>query len=492
MNQYQQKRNNNMKITDLKPEIVWKFFHRITQVPRPSKKEGQIIRYLESFAGEYHLALKKDAAGNILMSKPATPGYEHLPTVILQSHVDMVCEKNADKVFDFDKDAIRTVVDGEWLRADGTTLGADNGIGVAAELAILASEDIAHGPLECLFTVDEETGLTGAKALQAGFMTGKILLNLDSEDEGEIFTGCAGGKATQAVLYCKPLPTSPELDYFRIDVKGLNGGHSGSEIHKGLGNANKILVRFLYLLKTRFDFALCTIDGGNQHNAIPREAYAVIGLHPANREEARVMLNRFSAQVENELKHVDPLVQTVMQSADRPETYIDPHTAEKLIYALYACPHGVAAMSHDIEGLVETSTNLASVKMNGNRITVVTSQRSSIESAKEDIADQVASAFLLAGAEVTQGEGYPGWAPNPDSRILKVARESYTRLFGREPKIMAIHAGLECGLFLEKYPYLDMISFGPTLRDVHSPGERIRIDTVGLWWTHLLELLKSV
>jgi dipeptidase D len=481
-----------MKITDLKPQIVWSYFHQITQVPRPSKKEGQMIQYLESFAGERHLAIKKDAAGNILISKPATPGYENLPVVILQSHMDMVCEKNKEKVFDFGKDAIRTIVDGDWVRADETTLGADNGIGVAAELAILASDDIEHGPIECLFTVDEETGLTGAKALEAGFMTGSILLNLDSEDEGEIFVGCAGGKGTQAELSYGPLPALPELDYFRIDVNGLNGGHSGSEIHKGLGNANKILVRFLYLLKTDFDFALCAIEGGNLHNAIPREAYAVIGLHPEDREKVRALLNCFTAQIENELKHVDPKVQIVMQSVDKPETRIDPRSAEKLIYALYACPHGVISMSHDIEGLVETSTNLASVKMKDNRIIIGTSQRSSIESAKESIANQVASTFLLAGAAVTQGDGYPGWAPNTDSRILKAAKDSYKQLFNKEPKIMAIHAGLECGLFLEKYPWLDMISFGPTLRDVHSPNERIRIDTVELWWRHLLHLLKNI
>lgn len=482
-----------MKITDLKPEIVWKFFHQVTQVPRPSKKEGKMIQFLETFAKEYKIAIKKDAAGNILMSKPATPGKENLPVVVLQSHMDMVCEKNNGTAHDFDNDPIETIVDGDWLRANGTTLGADNGIGVAAELAILASDDIEHGPIECLFTVDEETGLTGAKALEKGFMTGEILLNLDSEDEGEIFMGCAGGKDTQAVFYYEPLATSPNMQYFRIDVKGLNGGHSGGEIHKGLGNANKILVRFLFLMQQQFDFALCSIDGGNLRNAIAREAHAVVGLHPEDKEKVRVMLNHFAADVENELKHVDPNVQLVMESADQPATRIDTETTQKLIYSLHACPHGVIGMSHDIEGLVETSTNLASVKMKeGNTIVVGTSQRSSIESCKIAVANQVAATFLLAGAKVTHGDGYPGWAPNPDSKILKVAQESYKRLFNKDAKIMAIHAGLECGLFLEKYPNLDMISFGPTLRDVHSPNERIEIKTVGLWWAHLLELLKSI
>lgn len=482
-----------MKITDLKPAIVWKFFHEVTQVPRPSKKEGKIIQYLETFAQKYNIAIKKDEAGNILMSKPATSGMENRPTVILQSHMDMVCEKNSDKVFDFDNDPIETVVDGDWLRANGTTLGADNGIGVAAQLAILASDDIAHGPIECLFTVDEETGLTGAKALKEGFMTGEILLNLDSEDEGELFIGCAGGKDTKGLFHYTPTTAPDDYIYLRIGVKGLNGGHSGGEIHKGLGNANKILVRYLYLLKQDHPFVLCEIDGGNLHNAIPREASAVIGIPQGDKEKARVLLNRFAADVENELKHVDPNVQLTMESTDRPSTCIDNDTAIRLIYSLHACPHGVIAMSHDIEGLVETSTNLASVKMKeGNTILVGTSQRSSIDSSKIAIANTVASVFHLAGATVTQGDGYPGWSPNPDSKILKVAEESYERLFAKKPKIMAIHAGLECGLFLEKYPHLDMISFGPTLRDVHSPSEKIEIKTVGLWWEHLLELLKSI
>ena len=482
-----------MKITDLQPAVVWKFFHQVTQVPRPSKKEGKMIAFLESFAKEYNVPIKKDEAGNILMSKPATPGMEDRPVIVLQSHMDMVCEKNNDTKHDFDNDPIETIVDGEWLRANGTTLGADNGIGVAAELAILASNDIEHGPIECLFTVDEETGLTGAKAIQAGFMTGDILLNLDSEDEGQIFMGCAGGKDTQALFHYEAVEAPANLEYFRIDVKGLNGGHSGGEIHKGLGNANKILVRFLYLLKKKYEFVLCSINGGNLRNAIAREAHAVIGLKAENKEEVRVLLNNFAAQIENELKHVDPNVQLLMASEERPAFQIDNATAEKLIYALHACPHGVLGMSHDIEDLVETSTNLASVKMQeGNTILVGTSQRSSIESCKIAAANSVASAFLVAGAEVRHGDGYPGWAPNPESKILKVAQDTYKRLFGKDALIMAIHAGLECGLFLEKYPNLDMISFGPTLRDVHSPNERIEIKTVGMWWNHLLELLKSI
>jgi dipeptidase D len=482
-----------MNITELKPQIVWKFFHQITQVPRPSKKEGKIIEYLKSFAQEYNIPIKVDEAGNILMSKPATPGKENLPTVILQSHMDMVCEKNNDTVHDFENDPIETIVDGEWLRAKGTTLGADNGIGMAAELALLASNDIEHGPIECLFTVDEETGLTGAKALKEGFMTGDILLNLDSEDEGEIFMGCAGGKDTQAIFHYEPQPTDANLVYLSINIKGLNGGHSGGEIHKGLGNANKILVRYLYLLGAQIDYTLCSINGGNLRNAIAREAQAIIGVASKDKETARILLNHFTADIENELKHVDPNVRILMESTEQPETSINEECKNRLIWALHACPHGVMGMSHDIEGLVETSTNLASVKMGPNNTIIIgTSQRSSIESCKNMIANQVASTFKLAGAEVKHGDGYPGWAPNPNSKILKVAQDTYKKLFNKEAKIMAIHAGLECGLFLEKYPHLDMISFGPTLRDVHSPNERIKIDTVDLWWSHLLELLKSI
>ena len=483
-----------MKITDLSPALVWKYFHQVTQVPRPSKKEEKMIKYLETFAAEHKIAIKKDSCGNILMSKPATPGRESVPTVILQSHIDMVCEKNNDTKHDFDNDPIETIVDGAWLRANGTTLGADNGIGVAAELAILASNDIEHGPVECLFTVDEETGLTGAKALEKGFLSGNILLNLDSEDEGEIFVGCAGGKDTAATFTYTPQAAPDGLFYFRVDVKGLNGGHSGGEIHKQLGNANKLLVRYLYLLKKQTgNIVLCSIDGGNLRNAIAREAHAVVGVPYDAKEGVRVLLNHFAADVENELKHVDPNVKLLLESVEKPAFCIDEVTATHLICSMHACAHGVLGMSQDIEGLVETSTNLASVKMKeGNTIIVGTSQRSSIESCKEYAANMVAATFQLAGAKVTHGDGYPGWAPNPDSVILQVAQDAYNRLFKKDAKIKAIHAGLECGLFLEKYPQLDMISFGPTLRDVHSPNERIEIATVQLWWNHLLEVLKSI
>ena len=477
----------------LKPALVWKHFAEIVRIPRPSSHEEKIRRYILDFARAQGLESKEDAAHNVYVRKPASKGMEDRKGVILQAHLDMVPQKNNDKEFDFTKDPIDAYIDGEWVTADGTTLGADNGIGAAAILAVLEDDTLVHGPLEALFTATEETGMDGAFGLKKGLLRGDILLNLDSEDEGEIFMGCAGGKDTQAVFHYEPRDTNPNMQYFKIEVKGLNGGHSGGEIHKGLGNANKILVRYLYLLKNQADFNLCFIHGGNLRNAIAREAQATIGLYPEEKEAARILLNHFTADIENELKHVDPNVQITMASTDRPDKYISDYDAEKLILALHACPHGVIGMSHDIEGLVETSTNLASVKMGDDSTIIVgTSQRSSIESCKNMIANQVASVFKLAGAQVTHGDGYPGWAPNPDSKILKVAQETYKRLFNKDAKIMAIHAGLECGLFLEKYPNLDMISFGPTLRDVHSPNERIQIDTVGLWWSHLLELLKNI
>lgn len=482
-----------MNITDLKPTKVWKFFHEITQVPRPSKKEEKILAYLVKFAEDRNLKYRTDEVGNLVIEKPATPGYEHLETVILQSHMDMVCEKNADKVHDFENDSIRTIIDGEWLHADGTTLGADNGIGCAAELAILDSDDIEHGPIECLFTMDEETGMTGAMNLKPGFFNGKILLNLDSEDEGELFIGCAGGMGTMAEFAYEKREATDDYLYFEVKVSGLKGGHSGGEIHIGLGNANKILTRYLYALEHELDWKLCSFQGGNLHNAIPREAHAVIGLKADQKERARVILNELAAAVEDELKRVDPGVKLEMKSVGKPAYRIDCDTKRRLVRALYACPHGVYGMSHDIEGLVETSSNLASVKMKeDDKIYVETSQRSSTSSLISDIANTVASVFELAGAKISFRDPYPGWKPNPDSPILKAASESYERIFGRKPAIKAIHAGLECGLFLDKYPYLDMVSFGPTLRDVHSPVEKIEIKTVQLWWDHLVDMLKHI
>lgn len=414
--------------------------------------------------------------------------------MILQSHVDMVCEKNAGVEHDFDNDPIETIIDGDWIRANGTTLGADNGIGVAAQLALLAANDIAHGKIEALFTVDEETGLTGAYSLGKEFLSGNILLNLDTEEEGEIYIGCAGGKGTRAYFKYKEKETPKGYFWFRTEVKGLRGGHSGSDIDKGFGNANKILARFLHsLTRKKYGMVLAEIGGGNLHNAIPREAHALVGVKAKYKEEIRVKINTFLADLHDEYKHTEPNLELLLESAPIPSKVINRKTAEKLLLALCACPHGVIGMSSDIEGLVETSTNLASVKMLPDlQIEVGTSQRSSVESQKRYVVEMVSSVFTLAGARVTHSEGYPGWKPNPESAILELAKEEYRKLYNRDAKVKAIHAGLECGLFLEKYPTLDMISIGPDMTDVHSPDEKMKISSVGKFWDYLVKILEAV
>lgn len=481
-----------MKNEDLKPQGVFHYFAEICKVPRPSKKEEKIIAYLQAFGKKHNLETLTDEVGNVLIKKPATPGMENRKTIVLQSHVDMVCEKNNDVQHDFLNDPIETEIDGEWLKAKGTTLGADNGIGVATELAILADDTIAHGPLECLFTIDEETGLTGAFALKEGFMNGDILLNLDSEDEGELFIGCAGGIDTVAQFAYQEVDVPAGYFCCKVQVKGLKGGHSGGDIHLGRGNANKILNRFLSQTLKKYDMYLCEIDGGNLRNAIAREAHAVIALPEADKHAVRADLNIFAAEVQAEYNVTDPDLQLLMESEAPRAKAIDKDTTKRLLQAIYAVPHGVHAMSQDIPGLVETSTNMASVKMKpGNIIRIETSQRSSTASSKRDMNTMVRTVFEMAGAEVSSGEGYPGWKPNPHSEILEIATASYKRLFGVDAKVKAIHAGLECGLFLDKYPTLDMISFGPTLQGVHSPDERMLIPTVQKFWDHLLDILKN-
>ncbi|MDR0232685.1 MAG: aminoacyl-histidine dipeptidase [Dysgonamonadaceae bacterium] len=482
-----------MEIKDLNPSLIWTYFDQITKIPHPSKKEEKLVQYLVDFAKEQGLEVKKDEANNVLIRKKATPGKENLATLILQSHIDMVCEKNNDVQFDFEKDAIQTYIDNGWVKAKGTTLGADDGIGVAAALAILASKDLEHGNLECLFTTDEETGLTGAYALKNDLLTGSILVNLDTEEEGEFYVGCAGGKNIIATFHYQEETTPAGYYWFNVQVKGLNGGHSGSEIDKGLGNANKILTRYLWTLMQSYPLALAEITGGNLSNAIPREASAIAGIPFASKEKIAVNLNVLLAEVQAELKAVDSEVAIIIETADVPASCIDRDTTEKLLNALYACPHGVIGMSFEIPGLVETSTNLASVKMTeGNTIVVTTSQRSSTNSLKVDVANMVTAVFKLAGAGVRETDGYPGWKPNPNSNILKISEKVYKDLFGDTPEIKAIHAGLECGLFLEKYPHLDMISCGPTILGAHSPEERIEIATVEKWWKFLVELLKNI
>lgn len=480
-----------MTKTELKPQEVFHFFEEICQIPRPSKKEELIRAYLRKFATERNLTFKEDHIGNILISKPATAGYEDRQTVILQSHIDMVCEKNNDTVHNFDKDPIQTYVDGEWLKAKGTTLGADNGIGVATELAILDAKNIEHGPIECLFTVDEETGLTGAFELQAGFMEGTILLNLDSEDEGELFIGCAGGAGTTATFPLKQEVAPANYTFLKVTVKGLTGGHSGDDINKDRANANKVLNRILMKIAKQSDLKLATIDGGNLHNAIPREAHAIFGIPTTDKAAIETLIPTLEADFRNEYAVTEPNLAVIVETAQA-TSVMEKESMMRFLHAIYAVHNGVLAMSQDMPGLVETSSNLASIKMKEEGIVVVTSQRSSILSSRKNMSQMIRSAFILGGATVTTGDGYPGWKPNTNSDILKVTVESYIRLFGVEPKVKAIHAGLECGLFLEKYPHLDMVSFGPTLRGVHSPDERMLIPTVEKFWLHLLDVLKHI
>ncbi len=477
---------------ELKPKKVFDIFKQINAVPRPSKHEEKMIDFLKQFAAERGLPCKVDECGNVLISKSATPGMEKCATVVMQGHMDMVCEKNSDVDFDFYKDAIQTYIDGEWMKAKGTTLGADCGIGDALALAILDSDDLQHGPIECLFTRDEETGLTGAFEMKSGFMSGKYLINLDSEDEGEIFVGCAGGANTMAKFHFTKEPIPAGYFTMRLSISGLQGGHSGDDINKNRANANKLLARFLYQEMQKMDVRISEIQGGNLHNAIPREASVVFSVPADLKENVKADANIFLADVETEFSVTEKNVSINVSSAPQQTEAIDAKTACGLVYALQAVHNGILAMSQDIEGLVETSSNLASIKMKGDEIWVESSQRSSIGSARENMSNTIQAVFRLAGADVTTGDGYPGWKPNPSSELLKIAVESYKRLFGKEPKVKAIHAGLECGLFSEKYPGLDMVSFGPTLRGVHSPDEKLLIPTVEMVWNHLTDILKHI
>ncbi|MCM1522634.1 MAG: aminoacyl-histidine dipeptidase [Muribaculaceae bacterium] len=481
-----------MEIKDLQPKAVFAIFDEITKIPRPSKHEEKIRAFILDFAKKHGIAAKTDKIGNVVLSVPATPGHENAPTVILQGHMDMVCESN-DKSFDFKTQPIPAYVDGDWVKTRGTTLGADNGIGVAASLAILTDKTFEHGPIEALFTMDEETGMTGANNLGEGMINGTMLLNLDSEDDAEIFVGCAGGVDTQAFFTYNRSFAPKDFLYFRIKIEGLKGGHSGGDIHLGRANANKLLARFLFDLMEKHEVVISDIDGGNLRNAIPRASHAVIGVHTSKKETVRAALNVYIAELENEYAGLEPDLKITMESVDTPDFTIDETTGVNLVRALYCAPHGVISMSRDLEGLVETSTNLASVKMaENNTIVVTTSQRSSVESRKWDIARQVEAVFLLAGAKVVHGDGYPGWQPNLESPIMKLSRDAYKELYGVEPAIKAIHAGLECGLFLTKYPHLDMVSFGPTLRDVHSPSERMYIPAVERFYGQIKRTLEKV
>lgn len=479
-------------LSQLKPASVWRYFSEIMAIPRPSKHEEKISAYLQKFGKDHNFETLSDELGNVLIRKPASKGYEQSQGVCLQAHMDMVCEKNSDKVFDFLKDGIQPVLDGEWLTADGTTLGADDGIGVAAILAILDDDTIEHGPLEALFTVDEETGLTGAGGLSTEWLRSDILLNFDDEDEGEFCIGCAGGiDTTVAIDYTTRYCPAGEVAY-RVKVSGLKGGHSGDDINKGLGCANKMLTRILWNATDKYKIGLARIDGGNLRNAIAREAYADIVVAKEYDADFQKMVADFREHLTFEFRSTEPDLKVELIPIDMPQLLIDRDTQYNLLNSLFACAHGVLAMSREIPNFVETSTNLASVKMDDKQIHIATSQRSSVESAKFAAAQKIEATFRMIGAHVSHGDGYPGWTPNPASRVLKVGVETYKNMFGHEPIVRAIHAGLECGLIGEKYPKMDMISYGPTLRGVHSPDERIEIKTVQMFWDLTLQILKNL
>jgi dipeptidase D len=479
-------------IANLKPALVWDHFYELSRIPRCSGNEEAAGRYIIAVAGRNNLPCKKDKAGNIIVSKPASAGMEQRPAVVLQGHLDMVGEKNNDTVHDFEKDPITLVQDGEWIKAAGTTLGADNGIGVAYALAVMEDKTLVHPPLEFLFTVDEETGLTGANAIKADFVKGRILLNLDSEEEGAFYIGCAGGKHT--ILRKKINWKKPKKGWksYKLSVGGLKGGHSGLNIHHGLGNSIKLLSRLLYELGGKMDFALASIQGGNKHNAIPREAEVVLAV-PATK--VRIML-KFVKEMgdifKNELQFTDSGVYTKLETAEKIKQVFPPDLQHKLILLLYIMPHGVIAMSHAIEGLVETSTNMAIIQTRPKQVELLTSQRSSVASAILDIADKVKALGELAGFDVEQGGGYPAWQPNPNSSLLKLAIQTYEQKYGKKPEVKAIHAGLECGIIGEKFAGMDMLSFGPTIMGAHSPDERVHIPAVEKTWDYLLALFRSV
>ncbi|OFY51094.1 MAG: cytosol nonspecific dipeptidase [Bacteroidetes bacterium RBG_13_46_8] len=480
-------------LTELQPPIIWHYFDEILRIPRPSGKEKEVGDYVLSVARKYKLEYKKDKAGNILVSRKAGPGFENLQPVCLQSHLDMVCEKNGTSPHNFDTDPIEAYVDGEWVRARETTLGADNGIGIAAQLAVLTDQETRYGPVECLFTVDEETGLNGAKCLESGFFQSRVLLNLDSEDEGELFIGCAGGMNTLASIKYKSKRIPADCRSYQIVISGLLGGHSGTDIHKERGNSVKILNEILWEARNRFDMRLAVFEGGNLRNAIPREAYAVIVIPLKYVEVFEEFFRETAKRLVAAIRPEEPDFSITLDETEHPPRVLKKKLQEKLLNALYICPNGVIAWSKTMPDLVETSTNLASVKFGPSQtILITTSQRSSDNAAKQAIANKVRSTFKLAGAKVEHSEGYPGWNPDPSSSILSLTETAYKRIFGTGPKIKAMHAGLECGLFLEKYPYLDMISFGPTILDAHSPNERLHIGTTEKFWTLLKEVLKNM
>lgn len=484
-----------MTKNDLKPARVFEQFAKINQIPRPSKHEEQMIEYLKEFGKSHNLETEVDKTGNVIIRKPATPGFEDREIIILQSHMDMVCDKLVDHEIDFTKDAIQTYIDGEWMKAKGTTLGADDGIGCAIELAILDSEDIEHGPVECVFTRDEETGLTGAHGMETGFMKGNMLINLDSEDEGQIFVSCAGGQTIRAAFDFQREEAPAGYFFLKLGIKGLNGGHSGDDIDKKRANAIKILARFLYMEmeKQEEGIRLASFDSGKMHNAIPRDGQVVFAVKNDVKEQVRVDWNVFAAEVEDEFHVSEQSMHFSMESTEAVPV-IEKQVADRFVMALQAVDNGPLTHCQDeaIAEMVETSSNVASVATTEDSIEIVASQRSNVMSNLDNMTNTVKAAFQLAGAKISVGDKYPAWKMRADSALTDLTVKSYEKLFGKEPLVKGIHAGLECGLFSEKYPNLDMVSFGPTLRNVHTPEEALLIPTVQMVWDHLLDILRNV
>ena len=481
-----------MELKDLNPQIVWKNFYSLTRIPRPSKKEGKAADFLYDFGKSLGLETVRDEVGNIIIRKPATPGMENRKGVILQGHMDMVPQKNADKVHDFEKDPIEAWVDGDWVRARGTTLGADNGLGVAVAMSVLESKDLKHGPVEVLVTVDEETGMTGARALNPGLLYGDILINLDSETEGELYVGCAGGLDITAELPYGTVPVPAGYKAFRLNVKGLKGGHSGMDIVLYRANANKVAARALLPLLRDMGVKLASIDGGSLRNAIPREAFAVILVPEDKVAQVEKSVADTCSAVKGEYASTDPEASVFLEAVAVPESYIEETAALAAVRAVSGCPDGVWRMSDAVPGLVETSNNTAIVKSDDGRIFIKTLMRSSVDSAKEAMAEEARSVFELAGFKVDFSGGYPGWAPDSSSEILHLMKDVYKRLFGKEPAVMAVHAGLECGILGGAYPHWDMVSCGPTILSPHSPDERAYIPTVEKWWRFVTATLENI
>lgn len=479
-------------ILSLKPGLLWKYFYDISQVPRPSKKEAKIIEHIKTFSVNHNLQYKIDKVGNIVISIPPTKGFEKSPTIVLQGHIDMVCEKNKGTKHDFENDPIKLVREDGWITAEGTTLGSDNGIGVAAALAAGTDPEVQHGPLEILLTIDEETGLTGANNLEPGFITGKTLLNLDSEEDGAFYVGCSGGVDTAGVFKIDYQNAPSGFVVYEILVTGLKGGHSGLDIDAGRANAIKLLARSLKAFEN-INYYLAKIEGGSKRNAIPREAEAIILFNPSDEKNISNILNNMQSSFLNEYNKSDNKLKIEFNKLNTsPEKVFTNSLKDKIVKVLLSLPHGVVAMSQDISGLVETSTNVATITFQNNEIVIGTSQRSSVESAQSYIAQSVESIFNLSGAIVKSGDAYSGWKPNLNSEILKVSKSVFTKLFKKEPEVKAIHAGLECGILGEKYHGLDMVSFGPTIQGAHSPDERVNIETVDKFYTLLKEILKNI